>query len=37
MRGRYIVVTGEKGIGKTHVIDTALRGYFGVMKFSVSF
>ena len=37
MRGRYIVVTGEKGIGKTHVIDTALRGYFGVMKISVSF
>ena len=35
--GSYIVVTGEKGIGKTNAIDTALRGYFGVMKLSVSF
>ena len=33
----YIAVTGGKGIGKTNAIDTALRGYFGVMKFSVSF
>ena len=36
-RGSYIAVTGGKGIGKTNAIDTALRGYFGVMKISVSF
>ena len=37
IRGRYIAVTGGKGIGKSNAIDTALRGYFGVTKFSVSF
>ena len=36
-RGRYIAVTGGKGIGKTNAIDTALNGYLGVTKFSVSF
>ena len=36
-RGDYIAVTGGKGIGKSNAIDTALRGYFGVVKFSVSF
>ena len=35
--GNYIAVTGAKGTGKTNAIDTALLGYFGVIKTSVRF
>jgi guanylate kinase len=35
-KGSYIVVTGEKGNGKTCLIDTTLNRHFGVVKISVS-
>ena len=35
-KGSYIVVTGEKGNGKTCLIDTALNRHLGVVKISVS-
>ena len=35
-KGRYITVTGEKGNGKTCLIDTSLNGHLGVVKISVS-
>jgi hypothetical protein len=35
-KGSYIVVTGEKGIGKTCLIDTTLNRHLGVVKISVS-
>ena len=35
-KGRYIIVTGGKGNGKTCLIDTTLNRHFGVVKISVS-
>ena len=35
-KGSYIVVTGEKGNGKTCLIDSALNHHYGVVKISVS-
>ena len=35
-KGEYITVTGEKGIGKTCLIDTTLNRQLGVVKISVS-
>ncbi len=35
-RGLYIVVIGWLGVGKTHLIDTALQNEFGVVKYGVS-
>ena len=35
-KGSYIVVTGEKGNGKTCLIDTTLNRHLGVVKISVS-
>lgn len=35
-RSSYIVVTGERGYGKTCLIDTTLNRQFGVVKISVS-
>jgi hypothetical protein len=35
-KGMYIVVTGEKGNGKTCLIDTTLNRHFGVVTISVS-
>ena len=34
-RGRYVVVTGGKGLGKTCLIDSVLNGYGGVVTISV--
>ena len=34
-KGSYIVVTGEKGNGKTCLIDTTLNRQLGVVKISV--
>ena len=36
LKGRYIVVTGGKGIGKSCLIDTTLNRHHGVVKISVS-
>ena len=36
-KGSYITVTGEKGNGKTCLIDTTLNHHLGVVKISVSF
>ena len=35
-KGSYITVTGEKGNGKTCLIDTTLNRHLGVVKISVS-
>ena len=35
-KGSYIVVTGEKGNGKTCLVDSALNRHHGVVKISVS-
>ena len=35
-KGKYITVTGGKGVGKTCLIDTALNRHLGVVKISVS-
>jgi hypothetical protein len=35
-KGRYIVVTGGKGYGKSCLIDTSLNRHVGVIKISVS-
>ncbi len=35
-KGKYITVTGGKGIGKSCLIDTALNRHLGVVKISVS-
>ncbi len=34
--GRYIVVTGGKGVGKTCLIDTAIQNEFGIVNYGVS-
>ena len=35
-KGSYIIVTGEKGNGKTCLINTTLNHYLGVVKINVS-
>jgi hypothetical protein len=35
-RGEYVLVMGEKGIGKTTAVETALHHFCGVMKFSAT-
>jgi hypothetical protein len=36
-KGSYIIVTGEKGNGKTCLIDTTLNQQYGVVKISVRY
>ena len=36
-KGHYLVVTGEKGLEKTCLIDSVLSQYGGVIKISVSY
>ena len=37
VKGKYVIVTGGKGVGKTCLIDTTLNHHLGVVKIEVSF